>query len=72
MIIINRKKLILIFSCIMILSIALIHNKDNLRNEKSILTISTPVSGHCVILDAGHGQPDRTEQSIKTVYQKKK
>ena len=56
----------------MILSIALIHNKDNLRNEKSILTSSTPVSGHCVILDAGHGQPDRTEQLIKTVCQKKK
>ena len=27
--------------------------------EQTIQTIGTPVSNHTVILDAGHGEPDR-------------
>ena len=33
------------------------NEKNNM--SKTIETSSTPVSGHIVILDAGHGKPDR-------------
>ena len=41
--------------------------KDNqyAEQDKVIPTNGTPVSSHTVILDAGHGQPDRTEQFHK-------
>ncbi len=59
MIILNKKRLIFI-NILVVFSIFFyslnFQNKDNFK-----LVSSTPVSGHTIILDAGHGKPDRTE-----------
>jgi len=60
MIFLNKNKILFILSCI-IFSI-LFFNFTN--NSETIETSSTPVSNHTIILDAGHGLPDRTEQKL--------
>lgn len=55
MILLNKKKMIFILSC-MILSV-LFYSFTSLPHS-TIETSSTPVSNHVVILDAGHGVPD--------------
>ena len=45
---------------------------NNIKNGKTIQTNGTPVSFHTIILDAGHGEPDRSEQVRQTVLLKKK
>lgn len=65
MIILNKKRLIFI-NILVVFSIffySLSFQKEN--NIK--LVSSTPVSCHTIILDAGHGKPDRPEQVEKTV-----
>lgn len=72
----NKKKLIvlLILIGILIISIYIINNKKEI-----IQTVSLPVSGKTIVLDAGHGQPDSgaenstglTEESINLKITKK-
>lgn len=38
----------------------------------TVPTSSIPVSQHTIVLDAGHGQPDRTELLVKTEFLKSK
>ena len=43
------------------------------KNSKIIIpTSSTPLAEHTIVLDAGHGQPDRSVLLAKMVFQKKK
>ena len=55
MIILNRKKIVFILSC-MIISV-LFFNLTT-REPQTVPTSSLPISNHVVILDAGHGLPD--------------
>ena len=55
MIILNRKKIVFILSC-MIISV-LFFNLTT-RELQTVPTSSLPISNHVVILDAGHGLPD--------------
>lgn len=56
MIILNKKRLIFI-NILVIFSIFFYSlNFKNIDNTK--LVSSTPVAGHTIILDAGHGKPD--------------
>ena len=56
MFLINKKRVIFILSiiCISIFSCT----TNNLNNNNTTTTSSLPVSGHTIILDAGHGHPD--------------
>lgn len=54
MILLNRKKIIFILSCI-IVSIVVFNFESG---DKAITVSSTPISNHVVVLDAGHGLPD--------------
>lgn len=66
MIILNKKRIGIILSCLFISLFAFsfqIANKENEKNTTNIVnntiaTTSTPVSGKTVVLDAGHGVPD--------------
>ena len=60
----NRKRLIFILLVCLILVFICMYNDNNINDEKTIQTNGTPVSNHTVILDAGHGQPDRTVQLL--------
>ena len=74
MFIISKKRIELILSCILISILAFslnISNKpktnENIINqtnmENSVETVSTPVSGKTVVIDAGHGTPDEGAES---------
>lgn len=56
MILLNKKKITYILSCIII---SVVFFNFTSAPISSIPTSSTPVSNHVVILDAGHGSPDR-------------
>lgn len=63
MLVINKKRIKIMASCILIALFAFsfqIANQNNQINNtlKAVETTSTPVSGKTVILDAGHGVPD--------------
>lgn len=67
MILINKKRLKIITSCILVSLLAFSFHiagtennlsEDSKIGESTIETTSTPVSGKTVVLDAGHGKPD--------------
>ena len=61
MIIINKKRLGLILSIVLISLFTF--TLQMAQNEEIIETTSTPVSGKTIVLDAGHGIPDEGAQS---------
>lgn len=64
MILLNRKKIVFLLSCITI-SIAFF----NYNTPKTIETSSIPISNHVVILDAGHGLPDGGAEAEDGTYE---
>lgn len=76
MLIINKKRISFI---LIILMISVITFAINQKNEDTISTVSLPVSGKSIVLDAGHGYPDQgaessngvTEANINLVITKK-
>ena len=66
MILINRKKILYLLSCIVISII--FFNYTSVPHE-TIEASSTPVSNHVVILDAGHGLPDGGAEADDGTYE---
>ena len=64
MILLNKKKILFILSCITISIVFFSYN-----NPVSIQTSSTPISNHVVILDAGHGLPDGGAEGEDGTYE---
>lgn len=75
MIVINKRRIQIILSCLIIsvfaFSFQIASNKNELeRNTNSeqqntLETTATPVSGKTVVLDAGHGIPDERSRKFK-------
>lgn len=73
MVVINKKRIEIIISCVIIalftFSIQIANDKkidnngETNNSSKIIETTATPVSGKTVVLDAGHGVPDEGAQS---------
>lgn len=61
MIVLNRKKLLLITSCIFVGIFTFLVTTTNL--ESAVPTVSLPVSGKVIVVDAGHGVPDEGAES---------
>jgi len=61
MIVINKKRLLIVMSAILV-SIG-IFSINMVGNEDTVETVSLPVSQKVIILDAGHGVPDEGAQS---------
>lgn len=61
MIIINRKRLIAILS--MVFLSLFVFSFQIAKEEKTVETVSLPVSNKVIVIDAGHGVPD--ERSTK-------
>ncbi len=66
MILLNRKKVTFILSCVII---SIVFFNFTSVPISSIPTSSTPVSNHVVILDAGHGLPDGGAESSDGTYE---
>ena len=61
MIIISKKRIQIITSCILLGILAFsfkIARTEEQENNTTVPTTSTPVSGKTVVIDAGHGVPD--------------
>lgn len=69
MIIINKKRIQIIVSCVLLgvlaFSFQIANNKTELventnleQQQSTVQTVATPVSGKIIVVDAGHGVPD--------------
>lgn len=76
MIVINKKRIQIIVSCILIAVCAFSFqiandkkevekNSNSPKQESVIATTATPVSGKTIVIDAGHGVPDEGAQSSR-------
>lgn len=69
MIIIRKKRILFICACFIISFCFVTIGKNlNLNKDETVAVVSLPVSNKVVVLDAGHGSPDRSEQKVKTEY----
>lgn len=69
MIVINKKRIQIILACLMIGIFAfsfqiankqedLVKNTNTEKQQTTVQTTATPVSGKTIVIDAGHGVPD--------------
>lgn len=75
MIVINKKRIQIILSCVLIAVFAFsfqiannskeveTNRNTEVQKENTVTTTATPVSGKTIVVDAGHGVPD--ERSTK-------
>ena len=62
MLILNRKRIILMLSMVMVSVLAFTFYKADL-NTKTVETVSLPVTNKVIVVDAGHGIPDEGAES---------
>ena len=62
MIVLNKKKIRLTILIVFVLVFGVAILKDN---KESVPTVSLPVSGKTIVIDAGHGKPDEGAQSSR-------
>lgn len=62
MIVLNRKRINVILLCVFVSIFAFILVTDR---KASVPTVSLPVSGKTIVIDAGHGKPDEGAESSK-------
>lgn len=60
MFILDKKRILLIVTCVFV---SIVSYWLVIPDNKSIETVSLPVSGKVIVLDAGHGIPDEGAQS---------
>lgn len=62
MIVLNKKKIRLTILIVFVLVFGVAVLKDN---KESVPTVSLPISGKTIVIDAGHGKPDEGAQSSR-------
>ena len=68
----DRKKVIFILIICLILVFVCMYRDNNMKDQNTVETNGIPVSNHTVILDAGHGEPDRSEQFLQMELKRRK
>ena len=71
MLVLNRKRLSLIVGCLFVAVFAFMFTREN-NNEQTTPTVSLPVSGKTIVVDARTRCSRRTEQSQVMEQQKQK
>ncbi|MBP3256228.1 MAG: hypothetical protein J6M60_07090 [Clostridia bacterium] len=61
MIVLSRKRILVVSGLLFASMIAFV--MQNKSMEKTVPTVSLPVSNKVIVLDAGHGKPDEGAQS---------
>ena len=64
MIILRKKRILLVIMCVVV-SLGFINIGKDLKNKSVVPTVSLPVSNKVIVLDAGHGSPDRRSRKCK-------
>ena len=68
MIVLNKKRISIILSAIFISLFTFLFVSEKNINNSTIPTVSLPVSGKTIVLDAGHGVPDERSAKFKWNY----
>ena len=68
----KRNLIIILIICLILVFICMYRENNDFKNEKIVQTNGTPVSSYTVILDAGHGEPDRSALVLIVVLQSKR
>lgn len=69
MVILRKKRIVLVCICL-IITFCFITLSKNIGKEEILPVVSLPVSNKVIVLDAGHGSPDRAGQKVKMEYMK--
>ena len=65
MIILSRKRIAIVLGCVLVgIFTFMLQSTKNLESE-TIETVTLPISGKTVIVDAGHGVPDEGDSLLK-------
>lgn len=69
MIILNRKRITLIITSLILSFFVFFFTIDKTNNQKEyVSTVSLPVSEKVIVVDAGHGKPDERSGKFKRNY----
>ena len=68
MIVLNKKRISIILSAIFISLFTFLFVSEKNTKDSTIPTVSLPVSGKTIVLDAGHGVPDERGAKFKWNY----
>lgn len=63
MLVLNKKRLSIIVCCVFVAVFTFMLSKEKTTEKETIETVSLPVSGKTVVVDAGHGVPDEGAES---------
>jgi len=58
MIILSKKRITLILSCILVGIFTFMLQASKVEIKETVPTVTLPVSGKTIVIDAGHGVPD--------------
>lgn len=65
MIILNKKRITLIITSIFLSIFIFIFTTDNIKSQEEYTsTVSLPISGKTIVVDAGHGIPDERSRKL--------
>ena len=65
MIILSKKRISIILGCILVGIFAFMFQSSQITEIETVETVTLPVSGKTIIVDAGHGVPDEGAESSK-------
>lgn len=57
MVILEKKRIMMVASCVILATFVFVFQTAS--KEKTVETVALPVTNKVVVLDAGHGEPDR-------------
>lgn len=65
MIILSKKRIAIVLGCVLVGIFTFMLQSSRIPEIETIETVTLPVSGKTIIVDAGHGVPDERSRKLK-------
>lgn len=65
MIILSKKRISIVLGCVLVGIFTFMLQSSRIPEKETIETVTLPVSGKTIIVDAGHGVPDERSRKLK-------
>ena len=65
MIILSKKRISIVLGCVLVGIFTFMLQSSRIPEKETIETVTLPVSGKTIIVDAGHGVPDEGDSLLK-------
>lgn len=65
MIILSKKRISIVLGCVLVGIFTFMLQSSRIPEKETIETVTLPVSGKTIIVDAGHGVPDERSRKFK-------